>query len=154
MVGAVAGSGVVAGSVDALAHLQAVAAGLSSLSLVPYARGDMSAEISTFTELSPQTLAGAVWNAIASQYVTTGTMGKLLNASGGGSDPETIAAAVWAIAPDQGLTTEQATMLLELFALMGLDPTKPLVVTPTARTVGNIAQTIAADGDAVTVTRS
>jgi hypothetical protein len=37
-----------------------------------------------------------------------------------------------------GLTTTQATMLLEMYELLGLDPTKPLVVTKTARTAGTI----------------
>lgn len=41
-----------------------------------------------------------------------------------------------------GLTPTQATMLLELYNIMGLDPTKPLVVTNTARTAGDVIQTI------------
>lgn len=34
-----------------------------------------------------------------------------------------------------GLTPQQATMLLEIYSLLGLDPTKPLVVTPTSRRI-------------------
>jgi hypothetical protein len=41
-----------------------------------------------------------------------------------------------------GLTTTQATMLLEMYNLLGLDPTKPLVVTNNTRTAGDITQTI------------
>ena len=40
------------------------------------------------------------------------------------------------------LTNQQATMLLELYRLMGLDPTKPLVVTQHQRVVGDIVQQI------------
>lgn len=53
-----------------------------------------------------------------------------------------------------GLTTEQATMLMEIYALYGLDPTKPLVVTDTARIAGaNISQTISSNVTTTTVTR-
>jgi hypothetical protein len=55
-----------------------------------------------------------------------------------------------------GLTSEQATMLLEIYKLMGLDPTKPLVVTPTSRKVpsngSDINQTISEDSGTQTVT--
>lgn len=42
----------------------------------------------------------------------------------------------------QGLSSVQATMLLEIYRLYGLDPTKPLVVTDNSRTVGGITQAI------------
>lgn len=58
----------------------------------------------------------------------------------------------------QGLTTEQSTMLLEIYKLMGLDPTKPLVVSPTSRKVpsdgSDIDQTITENGNEVTVQRN
>ena len=41
-----------------------------------------------------------------------------------------------------GLTNNQATMLLEMYELLGLDPTKPLVVTESSRSAGSISQTI------------
>lgn len=41
-----------------------------------------------------------------------------------------------------GLTSNQATMLLELYTIMGLDPTKPLTVSNTTRTAGDIDQII------------
>lgn len=54
-----------------------------------------------------------------------------------------------------GLTTAQETKLLEIYALMGLDPTKPLVVSPSARGAGgDINQSISKTGDTVTVTRT
>jgi len=53
------------------------------------------------------------------------------------------------------LTPTQATMLMEIYDLLGLDPTKPLIVTPNARTVSTeISQSILQTGDTVTVTRS
>ena len=55
----------------------------------------------------------------------------------------------------QGLDSTQATMLLEIYRLYGLDPTLPLVVSDTARTVGGtvIEQTINSTGGSTTVTR-
>jgi len=52
-----------------------------------------------------------------------------------------------------GLTETQATMLLEMYELLGLDPTKPLVVTESARTAGTISQTIATTPTSTTVSR-
>lgn len=52
-----------------------------------------------------------------------------------------------------GLTVGQATMLLEMYDLLGLDPTKPLVVTTTARTAGTISQTIDSNPSSTIVTR-
>jgi hypothetical protein len=45
-----------------------------------------------------------------------------------------------------GVTAEQNTMLLEMYKLMGLDPTVPLVVSQTARVAADIRQTINIDG--------
>jgi len=52
------------------------------------------------------------------------------------------------------LTSVQAKMLLEMYELLGLDPAKPLVVTQSARTAGNISQTIDTTPTQTTVTRN
>lgn len=61
------------------------------------------------------------------------------------------------VSTGSGLSSEQSTMLLEMYKLMGLDPTKPLVVTPTTRKVpangSDISQTISEVGNDVTVQR-
>lgn len=58
--------------------------------------GNLSGAITPYTELSPQNLAAAVWQAIATEYNDTGTMGNKLNlASSGGIDYDTLAQAVW-----------------------------------------------------------
>lgn len=61
------------------------------------------------------------------------------------------------VSAGSGLSSEQSTMLLEIYKIMGLDPTKPLVVTPTTRRVpsngADIDQTIDENGTTVTVTR-
>jgi len=54
-----------------------------------------------------------------------------------------------------GLTPSQLTMLTELYAIMGLDPTKPLVVTDTFRSAGaGINQNINSTTNQTTVMRN
>lgn len=55
----------------------------------------LAGNITPFTELSPQSLADAVWSALSAGYVTTGTMGAKLNsAASGGVDYLAMAEAV------------------------------------------------------------
>jgi len=108
------------------------------------ASASIDSNITSFSELSPENLAQNVWNSLKSKYNTTGTMGKELitaieNVSSGG-----IPAA---------LTEEQETMLLELWKIMGLDASNPLVVSTTSRTTSTIQQTISSANNVVTVTR-
>jgi hypothetical protein len=51
------------------------------------ATGNLSGDITPFTELSPQSLADAVWSALANAYTASGTMGELLNSAGSAADP-------------------------------------------------------------------
>jgi hypothetical protein len=60
------------------------------------ATGNLSGDITPFTELSPQNLAAAVWETIAADFNEAGTMGNKLNlAASGGVDYDTLAQAVW-----------------------------------------------------------
>lgn len=59
--------------------------------------GHLDADITPFTELSPQTLSKAVWDQLAVDNNTPATMGYVLNnVSTGGVSPSDIADAVWA----------------------------------------------------------
>jgi hypothetical protein len=51
------------------------------------AAGNLSGDITPFTELSPQSLSDAVWSALANAYTASGTMGELLNSAGSAADP-------------------------------------------------------------------
>jgi hypothetical protein len=73
------GAGAVAATLTAFASVQAALSGTGSLSLVPYATGDLAANITGQSVLSPESLASAVWRAIAAQYNADGTMGQQLN---------------------------------------------------------------------------
>ena len=51
------------------------------------ADGELSGDITPFTPLSPQSLAAAVWQALASDYNAAGTMGNKLNSAASAGDP-------------------------------------------------------------------
>lgn len=153
-----ASEGQIVASLSALAWLTAQLTnhgGLDSSNL----RGTlaMSAEMTSEGDaVTAGACAAAVWNSVAASFNAAGTMGEVLNAAGGGSTPSQVAAAVWdalrATSVDAG---SMGQALVELFELMGLDPAKPLIVTPTTRDAGaGIEQTIATVGTTTTVTRT
>lgn len=90
-----AASGDLSASIQALADAICLIPASSALTLTPYAQGLMEAEITPFTELSPQSLAGAVWSIPAAEYNASGTMGEKLNSAGGSNSPIDIANEVW-----------------------------------------------------------
>lgn len=57
------------------------------------------------------------------------------------------------VASGSGLSTEQATMLAEIWRRLGLETGTPVVVTPTSLVAGSINQTITEAGTTRTVTR-
>lgn len=61
----------------------------------PSAIGNLEGAIVPYTELSPQSLAQAVWAAQSDSNHDAGSMGELLLGAGGGSSPTLIAEAVW-----------------------------------------------------------
>lgn len=67
-----------------------------SASLVRYAVGHMTGSALPYTELSPQSLASAVWDSVLVDYQQDGSAGKSLStASSGGVDLNLMAQAVW-----------------------------------------------------------
>lgn len=137
-----AGSGDVVAAVRGIATVVADILGTTAVAVSAGAPGTMSADIAaTGDVLTTQSIAAAVWNALAASFNGTGTMGELQGASGG------------------SLTPTQATMLRELFELAGLDPLKPLVVDDTGNTRrvpadgSSIDQTVVTTGGETTVTR-
>lgn len=104
---------------------------------IPNAIGHLAGDITPYTELSPQSLAAAVWNALQSAYQEPGSMGEAMSTAGAG-----------------GLSPTQAEMLEALAKIHGLVVGSPLTVTSTAREAGGVAQTISESGGTVTVTRT
>jgi hypothetical protein len=82
-------------TLGALAGLTSNIVTESSFEGTPLSFGNMTCEITPFTELSPQTLAGALWSSIAAEYNSPGTMGEKLNSAGGSNSPVDIANAIW-----------------------------------------------------------
>lgn len=83
------------GTADLVGALGALAGAIcdiittGDLSLFSSAKGNMVANITPFTTLSPESLAAAVWNALAAQFNVSGTMGNKLNGAGSAGDPWT-----------------------------------------------------------------
>lgn len=99
--------------------------------------------------------------------LSTSNLVDSISTSGGGDFPTTneIASAVnaslqssFSSIPDNVYSkfTNDMIKLLELYTLMGLDPTKPLIVTPTQRVSGTIQQSISENeiNKIITVTRT
>jgi hypothetical protein len=90
MVVSVLGTNNLESNVGAKAFVQANIIGLNNLIVNNGAvKGDMSSTISSFSELSPESLASAVWSALASQFNANGTMGEKLNGAGSAGNPWT-----------------------------------------------------------------
>lgn len=95
---ALAGSGSISGALAALAGAVADIVGTGTISATPRANGALSASIQPFTELSPQSLAAAVWNALVADFDDVGTFGEAVQSGGGGGGGPSAAAiadAVW-----------------------------------------------------------
>lgn len=86
---ALSGSGSLTGSMTAYGELLAALTGAGALSAPAYATGAMEADITSVSVLSPESLAAAVWNALAASYNGVGTMGEKMNDAGSGSNPWT-----------------------------------------------------------------
>jgi len=75
--------------------------------------GELSANITSYGSLTPEGLRDAIWNAVATSYNTSGTMGQKLNSAAvGGVDYNALAEAVWD-AEVSGRTVLQAGKILE-----------------------------------------
>lgn len=64
-----AGSSTCAGTMTAIGHAQASAAGASTVTAVPRATGLLAGTITSNTELSPQSLASAVWSSPEGAFI-------------------------------------------------------------------------------------
>ncbi len=79
--------------------------GTGLLSANNFATASISADINSNTPLSPNSLAAAVWNAVAGDFNDTGTMGEKLNDAGSGSNP-------WTEVIESGLTAAEVLRII------------------------------------------
>lgn len=105
LAGSSAGEATNNANITALVWAIGQANGEATATLTRYATGQLQGSISPFTELSPEGLANAVWNAVLAEYTVSGTAGNSLSlASSGGVD---IDALVQAMIADGILTTSK-----------------------------------------------
>ena len=64
-----AGTGALTGEIDAIGHALATLAGIGEITPTPKALGTLEAELTPFTELSPQSLAAAVWSTTEGSFL-------------------------------------------------------------------------------------
>ena len=104
-------------TLGAIANLTGTATMSLTASAPAYGVGHMTGLATSAETLSPQSLAAAVWNAVATEYNNSGTMGNKLNlASSGGIDYNTLAESVWEYV-DRTLTTGSGLTLQQFIAL-------------------------------------
>lgn len=111
-------------------------------------KGYMNASITSFSTLSPESLAAAVWNSIAADFNLAGSMGNKVNSAASAGDP-------WGTSLPSSYTGTQAgaiiaqiqTLVDELHTLQGLNNSKPSTVTPTTWEAGDIVIDITGDGE-------
>lgn len=115
----------------------------------------VSATFSSSSLLSPENLAQAVWNSIASQYQVNGTMGKIMNSIGASNDPWSTELPSTYVGSQAGaIMAKIQTLVDELHKIQGLDQANPMTVTPDSRIAGDIELELTGDGStSTTVTR-
>jgi len=89
MAATLAASGDLTGSLRAIGHLISEINATATLSPEMNATANMEATITSDTPLSPNSLAAAVWSALAADFNESGTMGQKLNGAGSAGDPWT-----------------------------------------------------------------
>jgi hypothetical protein len=108
-----AGAGNFTGALGAISDALANLTGVGVITITPQAVGTLEADISPFSDLSPQNLATAVWAATATGNTTVGSMGELLFNAGGGSSPSIIAQAVWDALSTNNVTPDSVGVVIK-----------------------------------------
>lgn len=93
---------------DASPLRDALASFSFSGTLTPYAIGHMIGSALPYTELSPQSLAAAVWDELLSKHVAPGSVGEALFGAGGGTTPTSI----WQYGVEGSYTAEELLRII------------------------------------------
>jgi hypothetical protein len=112
------GTGSLTAGLNVIAFMNTTLTGTSSVNADLKGTLSMSAAIYVNqSEATVQQIVDGVWNGLATAYNNSGTMGELLNNTGGGASPATIADAVWdeilSAHNISGSTGEKLSKLLE-----------------------------------------
>jgi hypothetical protein len=137
---AIDGSGVALGTVamTAAAALAIDATGI----------GSMTVDMQPYTELSPESLAAAVWSAVAASFNTTGSMGEKLNGAGSAGNP-------WTEVIETGMNAAQAMRLITAALageLSGADTGTVTIRNAVADSADRITATVDGNGNRTAIT--
>jgi hypothetical protein len=143
----ITGSGSLAADVDALGWMLGNLDGSGTLTGVRYATGTLEAEITPFTTLSPQNLATAVWDALATDSNNTGTMGEKVNDAGSASNP-------WTEVIEGSYTAAELLRIIAaaLAGELSGAATTTITILGVDGATDRIVATVTADGDRTAVT--
>lgn len=109
MAAALAGSGSLSASLSLLMEFTAALTGTGSVTANLKGNADLEAAIYVNqSEATVQQIVDAVWNAVAADYNTSGTMGQKLNGAGSAGDPWTTDLSSYNTADTAGLILKQA----------------------------------------------
>lgn len=144
---ALTGSGSLAGGMTAYGYAAAALTGTGSLALTPYAVGHMEADITPFAELSPASLAAAVWEAVAADNNDAGTMGEKVNDAGSASNP-------WTEVIEGSYTAAELLRIIAaaLAGELSGAATTTITILGVDGTTDRIVATVDADGNRIAVT--
>ena len=156
MASALAGQGNLTASLSLLAFVISELTGAGTISGTFKGNASLAADISSSSTLSPESLAAAVWNAVAASFNTAGTMGAKMNSAASAGDPwSTALPGAYADGEAGKILAQIQTLVDELHQLEGLKDGSPMTVTPSSRSVGTINLDITGDGEtSTTVTRN
>lgn len=153
MISAVSGGSTLTGDINALAHILSDLVSSGTISLTSGAvPGSLAAIITSCGDLSPESLASAVWSALQTSINNPGTAGAALLAAGSAGDPWSTILPSTYTGTQAGAILDRIQILMdELHKIQGLDVSTPMTVTPTQRTAGAIDLAITGDGETITV---
>jgi len=148
MIASVGGSGSLAADIEAVGNIISDLISSGTISLTSGAiPGDLSAIIESCSDLSPESLASAVWSALQTSINNPGTAGAALLAAGSAGDPwSTILPASYTGTQAGAILDRIQTLIDELHKIQGLDINNPMTVTHNSRTAGSIDLQITGDG--------
>lgn len=93
----ITGQGGISATASGIGDASALVAGQGGIIATASGIGNMAATIRGYGDLTPEGIRDAIWDAVADNYDTAGTMGAQLNAAGAGGDP-------WASILESGLS--------------------------------------------------
>lgn len=144
------GTATMTAAMGALAGAMASISGTGSASVNATAKAWISADLTPFTELSPQSLATAVWAALLADNQDPGSTGEALFGAGGGTTPTSI----WQYAVEGGYSAEEILRLLSAAMagkVSGAD-TSEIRFRDLADTKNRIISTVDGNGNRVAIT--